>query len=79
MVIFGRQEHHSGSHFTGLPPLPLPFSISQNPAKDQALAASPPITASQNKKSQLSKKDTIFGAARKNFGPSYFVTALEEL
>ena len=22
------------------------------------------------------KKDTIFGAARKNFGPSYFVTAL---
>ena len=24
------------------------------------------------------KKDTIFGAARKNFGPSYFVTALVE-
>ena len=22
------------------------------------------------------KKDTIFGAAKKNFGPSYFVTAL---
>ena len=25
------------------------------------------------------EKDTIFGAARKNFGLSYFVTALEEL
>ena len=25
---------------------------------------------------QLRKKDTIFGAARKIFGPSYFVTAL---
>ena len=25
------------------------------------------------------KKDTIFGAARKNFGPSYFVTALEQV
>ena len=24
------------------------------------------------------KKDTIFGAARKNFGPSYFVTALDD-
>ena len=24
------------------------------------------------------KKDTIFGAARKIFGPSYFVTALDE-
>ena len=23
------------------------------------------------------KKDTIFGAAKKNFGPFYFVTALE--
>ena len=35
--IFGWQGCHSGGHFTSaLPPL---FSISQNPAKDQALAA----------------------------------------
>ena len=33
----------SGSHFTGAPP--LPFSISQNPAKDHALAALPPVAA----------------------------------
>ena len=42
----------------------------------------------QNKKGQKNwvsfsqlpavKKDTIYGAARKNFGPSYFVTALFE-
>ena len=36
---------HSGSHFTSAPPLPLPFSISQNPAKDQALAALPFMAA----------------------------------
>jgi hypothetical protein len=36
---------HSGSHFTSPPPLPLPFSISQNPAKDQAFAALPPVAA----------------------------------
>ena len=24
------------------------------------------------------KKDTMFGAARKNFGPSYFMTALDD-
>ena len=34
--IFGRQGRHSGGHFTGVPP---PIYISQNPAKDQALAA----------------------------------------
>jgi hypothetical protein len=28
-----------------MPVLPLPFSISQNPAKDQALAALPPVAA----------------------------------
>jgi hypothetical protein len=27
------------------PPLPLTFSISQNPAKDEALAALPPMVA----------------------------------
>jgi hypothetical protein len=32
----------SGGHFTGMPPLLPPFSISQNPAKDQAL---PPVAA----------------------------------
>ena len=41
--IFGRQGRHSGGHFTGALPLPPPFSISQNPAKDQALAALPPV------------------------------------
>ena len=34
---------HSGVHFTGTPP--LLFSISQNPAKDQALAALPSVAA----------------------------------
>ena len=43
--IFGRQGRHSGGHFTGAPLLPPPFSISQNPAKDQALAALPPVVA----------------------------------
>jgi hypothetical protein len=40
---FGRQGRHSNSHFTGEPLLPLMFSISQNPAKGQALAALPPV------------------------------------
>ena len=51
----------------------------------------PVIKLSQNKKdrknflgrviSQLPavRKDTIFGAARKNFGSSYYVTALKDL
>ena len=43
--IFGRQGRHSGGHFTGVPPMLPPFSIFQNPAKDQALAALPPMVA----------------------------------
>ena len=47
--IFGRQGRHGVGHFTGALPLPLPhpppFSISQNPAKEQALAALPPVAA----------------------------------
>ena len=43
--IFGRQGRHSGGHFIGEPPLPPLFSIFQNPAKDQALAALPPVAA----------------------------------
>ena len=41
--IFGRQGRHSGGHFIGEPPLPPLFSIFQNPAKRQALAALPPV------------------------------------
>ena len=37
--------HFTVDYFTGMPPLPLRFSISQNPAKDQALAALPPVAA----------------------------------
>jgi hypothetical protein len=36
---------HSGSHFTSVLPLPLPLYNSQNLAKDQALAALPPVVA----------------------------------
>ena len=45
LQIFGRQGRQSSGHFSRAPPLPLPllFSISQNPAKDQALAALPPV------------------------------------
>ena len=45
MVDFGRQGRHSDAHFTGTPPLPPPFSISQNPSKDQALANLPSVAA----------------------------------
>ena len=45
-VDFGRQGCYSGSHLTCLP---SPFSISQNPAKDQALAALPPVAHSKKK------------------------------
>ena len=45
MVDFGRQGRHSDGHFTGTPPLPPPFSISQNPSKDQALANLPSVAA----------------------------------
>jgi hypothetical protein len=38
--IFGRQ---AGSHFISMATLPLPLSMSQNPAKDQALATLPPM------------------------------------
>jgi hypothetical protein len=41
--LFCRQGRHSGSHFTGALLLPPPFSISQNPAKTQALAALPRV------------------------------------
>ena len=41
-VDFVRQGCFSGGHLTYLP---SPFSISQNPAKDQALAALPPVAA----------------------------------
>ena len=34
------------------------------------------LKPSQNKKLPAVKKDTIFGAARKNFGPSYFMKTL---
>ena len=43
--IFGRQGCHSGGHFIGVSRLLLPCSISQNPCKDQTLAALPPVAA----------------------------------
>ena len=43
--IFGRQGRHSDGHFTGVLPLPPPFSISQSLAKEQVLAALPPMAA----------------------------------
>jgi hypothetical protein len=43
MVDFWQARTQSGGHFTGA--LPLPFSISQNPAKNQALAALPLVAA----------------------------------
>ena len=45
MVDFGRQRRHSDGHFTGAAPLLPLFSISINPAKDQALADLPSMAA----------------------------------
>jgi hypothetical protein len=44
-MSFCRQGRHSGSHFTTALPLLLLFSIFQNPAKAQALAALASVAA----------------------------------
>ena len=44
-VYFWQAGRHSGGHFISVPPLLPPFSIYQNPAKDQALDALPPVAA----------------------------------
>ena len=46
---------------------------SQNKKGQKILGAPKTVSFSQL---PAVKKDTIFGAARKNFGPSYFVSAL---
>jgi hypothetical protein len=41
------------AHFTGAPQLPLPFSISQNLMKDQALSALPHVVTLQYTQSPI--------------------------